>query len=86
MTNIDEVQALLSQQPEYKKTLNMAVKHEELNSKNPNYLGWAWYDVETLGAKLQRLVINGIIKVNFKSRSATYYLLKDAAIVKRAIS
>jgi hypothetical protein len=85
MTNVNEILSFLREYPEYVKTLRKAVEHEELNAANPHYLGWEWFDVETLGAKLQRLVINGIIKVNFKSRSTTCYLLKDRNAVKEAL-
>ena len=79
MVTIDDVQKFLRQYPEYIKTFKKAIEHQKANSKNPHYLGWQWYDVETLGAKLQRLVVNGFIKVNFDSRSSTCYLLKDDA-------
>jgi len=77
LVSVEELTVFLREHPEYIKTLKMAVEHEQQNSKNSNYLGWEWYDVETLGTKLQRLVVNGIIKINFKSRSSTCYLLKD---------
>jgi hypothetical protein len=85
MVSVDEIMVLLREYPEYVKTLKKAIEHEEQNAMNPHYLGWEWYDVETLGAKLQRLVINGIIKVNFKSRSATCYLLKDRKSTRDAL-
>lgn len=77
MVSVEELKAFLKEHSEYIKTLKMAAEHEKQNSENPNYLGWEWYDVETLGTKLQRLVVSGIIKINFKSRSSTCYLLKD---------
>jgi len=77
MVTIDDLKTFLKQHPEYVKTFQKAIEHEKANSKNPSYLGWEWYDVETLGAKLQRLVANGFIKVNFRSRSSTCYRLKD---------
>jgi len=80
-----EVVAFLKEHPEYIKTLEKGVEHEERNANNKNYLGWEWYDVETLGAKLMRLVTSGIIKVNFKSRSTTCYLMKDKETVKKAL-
>jgi len=85
MVTVEEILVFLREHPEYVKTLGKAVEHEEQNAMNPHYLGWEWYDVETLGAKLQRLVINGIIKVNFKSRSSTCYLLKDRDAAKEAL-
>jgi hypothetical protein len=86
MVSVEELTAFLKEHSEYIKTLKMAAEHEEQNSKNPNYLGWEWYDVETLGTKLQRLVVNGIIKINFKSRSSTCYLLKDRNATKIALT
>ena len=79
MVTVDEVKKFLRKYPRYVKTFKKAIEHEKANSKNPNYLGWQWYDVETLGAKLQRLVVNGFIRVNFDSRSSTCYRLKDDA-------
>jgi hypothetical protein len=77
---------LLSQKPDYLKTLELALKHEEQNSSNKNYLGWEWFDVETHPARLIRLVTSGVAKVNFKSNSATCYLLKDREAVKKALA
>ena len=79
MVSVDDAKEFLSFNPDYIKTFKKAIENEKTNSKNPHYLGWTWYDVETYGAKLQRLVVNGFIKVNFKSRSATCYRLKDDA-------
>ncbi|HEY8109947.1 MAG TPA: hypothetical protein VIG05_03690 [Candidatus Nitrosotenuis sp.] len=76
---------LLSQKPEYLKTLEMAVQKEGENLSNKQYLGWQWFDVETHPAKLMTLVTSGIVKVNFKSNKSTCYLLKNTESVKRAI-
>ena len=76
---------LLSQKPEYLKTLQLAVQKEEENLSNKQYLGWQWFDVETHPAKLMNLVTNSIAKVNFKSNNSTCYLLKNIESVKRAI-
>jgi len=80
-----EVVAFLREHPEYIKTLEKAVEQEEQNASNKGYLGWEWYNVETLGAKLMRLVTSGIVRVNFKSRSTTCYLLKDRDAVKKVL-
>ena len=81
-----EISQLLSEKPDYLKTLDLAIKHEEQNASNKNYLGWEWYHVETHPAKLVRLVTSGIVRVNFKSNSATCYLLKDREAVRRALN
>jgi hypothetical protein len=82
---IDAVQ-LLSQKPDYLKTLELAIRNEEQNSTNKNYLGWEWHHVETHPARLIRLVTSGIARVNFKSNSATCYLLKDREAIKKALA
>lgn len=76
---------LLSQKPEYLKTLQLAVQKEEENLSNKEYLGWQWFEVETHPAKLMNLVTSSIVKVNFKSNNSTCYLLKNIESVKRAI-
>jgi hypothetical protein len=76
---------LITQKPEYLKTIKLAVQKEEENISNKQYLGWQWFDVETHPAKLVKLITSGITKVNFKSNSSTCYLLKNRDSVKRAI-
>ena len=85
MVTIEEAKAFLNQHPEYVKTFKKAIEHEKANSNNPNYLGWEWYDVETLGAKLQRLVVNGLIRVNFHSRSSTCYRMNNREEIADAL-
>lgn len=82
---VPEIVVFLKEHPEYIKTLEKAVEQEEQNVSNKGYLGWEWYSVETLGAKLMRLVTSGIVKVNFKSRSTTCYLLRDRDATKKAL-
>jgi hypothetical protein len=48
-------------------------------------MGWRWDDVEVHPTRLIRLVTNGISRINFRTRKATYYLLKDRAEVKKAL-
>lgn len=79
-----EVVAFLSKHPEYSKSLRLAIEHEEKNWSE-HYLGWEWYHAEIHPSKLIRLVTDGIAKINFKSRSATCYLLKDREAVKKAL-
>ena len=76
---------LLTQKPEYLKTLQLAIQKEEENLSNKQYLGWQWFDVETHPAKLMKLITSSIVKVNFKSNNSTNYLLKNRDSVKRAI-
>jgi CRISPR/Cas system-associated exonuclease Cas4 (RecB family) len=71
--------------PEHQKTLRLAVVHEESEEGEINYRGWQWSDVEVHPTKLMKLVIEGISKVNVKTRHSTYYLLRDRNAVKKAL-
>lgn len=72
--------------PEYKKTLRLAVLHEESGRESHNYQGWQWHDVEIHPTKLIRLVTEGISRINLRTRQATSYLLRDREAVKRALT
>lgn len=71
--------------PEYRKTLRLAVVHEESGKESHNYQGWQWHDVETHPTKLIRLVTEGISRINLKTRQATAYVLRDKDAVKRVL-
>ncbi len=71
--------------PEHQKTLKLAIVHEESGEVETDYRGWQWSDVEVHPTKLMRLVIEGISKVNVKTRHSTYYLLRDRNAVKKAL-
>ncbi len=70
--------------PEYRKTLRLAVTHED-DAGPLNYQGWQWHDVETHPTKLIRLVTEGISKISLKTRQATHYILRDRGSVKRVL-
>ncbi|MBO0887873.1 hypothetical protein J2P12_02090 [Candidatus Bathyarchaeota archaeon] len=71
--------------PEYKKTLRLAVVHEESGRESHSYQGWQWHDVEIHPTKLIRLVTEGITRINLKTRQATAYVLRDREVVKRVL-
>ena len=73
---------LLEKYPEYRKTLSLAVVHEETAPNPMSYQGWQWHDVETHPTKLIRLVTEGISRINLKTRQSTYYILRDRDAVK----
>ena len=85
MLDYNNTVQLLTQKPEYLKTLQLAVQKEEENLSNKQYQGWQWFDVETHPAKLMKLITSSIVKVNFKSNNSTNYLLKNRESVKRAV-
>lgn len=65
--------------PEYEHILLEAIHQEEANKDNPHYLGWEWHEVKAYPARLMKLVVAGIIRINYKSNTATCYLLTDRA-------
>ena len=70
--------------PEYRKTLRLAVAHED-DAGPLSYQGWQWHDVETHPTKLIRLITEGISKVNLKTRHTTYYVLREKDLVRRVL-
>jgi hypothetical protein len=82
----ENVVSFLLARPEYRKTLELAVKEEEQHANEQHYLGWQWFGVETNPSKLMRLVTEGIARVSFKSNSSTNYMLKERSEVKIALS
>ena len=77
---------LLERFPEYRKTLRLALTHEESGREARSYQGWQWHDVETHPTKLIRLVTEGISRINLRTRQATSYLLRDRDAVKRVLA
>lgn len=65
--------------------LRAALEEETSHSGQPTYLGWEWYEVRAYPATLVKLVVDGLIRVNFKSNSSTCYLLRDAESIKRQL-
>jgi hypothetical protein len=85
-TPIEELRMFLEKNPKYGDILRRVVEVEEKSSAKPNWLGWEWYEARAYPAQLVKLVIEGFIKVNFKSNSATCYLLVDREMTKRALN
>jgi hypothetical protein len=80
----NKLSLFLERFPEYRKTLRLAVTHEE-TSGPINYQGWQWHDVETHPTKLIRLVTESISRISLRTRQATYYVLRDRSAVKRVL-
>ncbi len=80
-----DILAFLKQNPEYAPVLQRAMEHEEANRTNEHYLGWEWHDVQMYGSKLPKLVVEGIARIDFKSRSTTAYKLVDREAVRSAL-
>lgn len=81
----DRTTLFLLRFPEYRRTLRLALFHEESSAGNRFYRGWQWQDVETAPSELPRLVIEEIAMVNLRTKHATYHLLRDREAVKEAL-
>jgi hypothetical protein len=80
------IMKFLKENPKYMELLKLGLAHEDLNKDDPNYKGWAWNDVKAYPPViLAKLVGEGIIKINHKSRRYTNYLLCDRETVRKAI-
>lgn len=65
--------------------LRRALAEEEKHANDEHYLGWEWYEVQAPPAMINKLVTEGLVRVNYKSNSSTNYLLADRERVKRLL-
>jgi hypothetical protein len=82
-----DVTQFLNANPKYFEILERAIVADEALDKDPlrATLGWAWSDVQAYPASLVRLVVSGIIRVQYKSNSGTMYRIVDRQAVKEAL-
>lgn len=83
--SMQEIAKFLKENSRYREILQRAIEAEEKHTNERHWLGWEWYEVRAYPAHLVKLVIAGVIKVNFKSNSSTNYLLVDQQGVKQAL-
>lgn len=84
--SIAQVAEQVRKDPKVSPILQAAVREEEAHAADETWLGWTWYQVQAHPSTLMKLVISGIIRVNFKSNSQTCYLLSDRGAVKQVLS
>ncbi|MEM0313601.1 MAG: hypothetical protein QXQ41_03530 [Candidatus Bathyarchaeia archaeon] len=83
---ISEIIKFLKENPKYVRLLRLALDHERQNENNQEYKGWAWNDVRAYPpAILTKLVAEGIIKISYKSRRYTNYLLVNKEAIRNAL-
>lgn len=81
----EQILKFLESHPKHREILQRAIEVEEKDGSKPNWLGWEWYEVRAYPAQLVKLVIEGAVRVNFKSNSSTHYLLADRKMMKQAL-
>jgi len=77
---------LLLSNPKYIDILKKAIEIEEKVQDKEHYLGWEWHEVQGSPALLRRLVELGVLKITYKSRSTTCYMIEDRELVKEVIN
>lgn len=75
----------LNRHPEYVNVLKLAVEHEERNAGNEHYLGWAWSDVRAYAATINKLIVDGLVRVSYDSANFTNYKLVDLEATEEAL-
>jgi len=63
----------MMQKLDEKQILARAIELEQ--GMNPDDIGWEWYQIPAESSTLNRMVLGGVLKVNFKSHSSTNYRL-----------
>jgi len=84
MSEVD-VLNYLRKHPEYTEILRRAVKVEEEHQGKKGWLGWEWNDVRAFTATLNKLVVDGLVTINFHSANFTHYKLVDLEATKHAL-
>lgn len=65
---------------DYKELIKRVVEYEEEHSEEideEDYLGWEWDDVRGSPQRLNKLVRKGILNIEYKSNSATCYVMEE---------
>lgn len=57
--------------------LKKIVDYESIMSEYERGIGWTWLNIAVYPATIHRLLVRGLVKVTFKSRSSTNYMLTD---------
>ena len=79
------MEEFLANHPDYRKALWLAARSEDEGTGNPSYQGWQWSDLEMHPTRVLKLVIEGLARINLRTRRATFYLLKDPELVKSVL-
>ena len=62
-----------------------AQRAEEWNVPLGEYLGWTWSEIPAPAGRLRNLVEEGVLKINYQSRSTTNYLVADPEMARGAL-
>jgi len=63
--------------PEQIVLLRKIYDHEDKMTEDQKKIGWRWDEVGMYPASIHKLLVGGLVRVSFKSRSSTNYMLTD---------
>jgi DNA replicative helicase MCM subunit Mcm2 (Cdc46/Mcm family) len=75
----------LFKHPEHADILRRAVEVEEKHSGDGHWLGWEWHEVRVHTGTINKLIIEGLVRVTYSSSSTTNYKLTDLEATKEAL-
>lgn len=81
----------LAEHPEWTEILQTALAQEENETERYNgmgldYLGWEWWHCRASPPTLNRMVVEGLLDITFKSRSATHFKVRNPELVREALA
>lgn len=85
-TERETAERLLRVNPVIRQICQLALAHEDEHGKGEHYLGWGWADVRAAQAVIKTLVIEGLVKIAYQSRSTTEYRLADPELVRELLA
>lgn len=80
-----DVLEYLKEHPKYADILKLAVEVEETHAEEEHWLGWEWHKVQAHPSTINKLVVDGLVEVNFHSANFTHYKLRDLEATKEAL-
>jgi len=80
-----EVREYLQEHPDLANILKLAVEVEETHAGEEHWLGWEWYEVQAHPSTINKLVVKGLVRVNFHSANFTHYKLVDLEATKEVL-
>ena len=75
----------LAANPEIRRIVAKALELEAEGADNTYYLGWNWHEIPVPLPRLKVLVEEGIVKINYQSRSTTTYMVQDPELAHQAL-
>ena len=80
-----ELYDVVAEDPGLQEVLRRFVDAEREGRKSEYFLGLEWFEVQTNARYLNSLVERGLLRINFKSKSSTNYVLEDLELTDKVL-